>query len=182
VATAIELTALLNSESKWSIMPMRGHFNVSGINTVCSWITGYPYGVDFARGYPRYNIGEFTGVDLARDKQIDAMFTIAVDPGAHWPGKCLERMAEIPLIACDVYKTPTTELANLVLPGTHDGIECGASVYRMDQVPIYMRKIMDPLPGLKESNAVMLSELYDVILKKKGIDRIGFPAKATGEA
>ncbi|HMF29771.1 MAG TPA: formylmethanofuran dehydrogenase subunit B [Candidatus Lokiarchaeia archaeon] len=181
VATAIELTALLNSEAKWSIMPMRGHFNVSGINTVCSWITGYPYGVDFSRGFPRYNVGEFTAVDLLRDKQVDAMFSIAVDPGAHYPGKCVERMAEIPLIACDVYRTPTTELANLILPGTHDGIECGAGVYRMDQVPMYMRKVVDPLPGLKASNAVMLEELYDVILRKKNMKRIGSPTEIGGE-
>ena len=173
VASAIELTALLNSESKWSIMPLRGHFNVSGINVVACWITGYPYGIDFARGYPRFNVGEFTGVEMLRDKQVDAMFSIAVDPGAHWPQKCLERMAEIPLIACDVYKTPTTELANLILPGTHDGIEAEASVYRMDSVPILMRKVVDPLPGLRPSNAVMLEELLEVILRKKNMHRIG---------
>ncbi len=173
VATAIELTAQLNSEAKWSIMPLRGHFNVSGINIVACWITGYPYGIDFARGYPRFNVGEFTGVEMLRDKQVDAMFSIAVDPGAHWPQKAVERMAEIPLIACDVYRTPTTELANLILPGTHDGIEAAASVYRMDSVPIYMRKIVDPHPGLKFSNAVMLEEWLEVILRKKGMKRIG---------
>ncbi len=166
VASAIELTSLLNSEAKWSIMPLMGHFNVKGVTEVASWITGYPFAIDFARGYPRYNVGEFSTVEVLRDKQVDAMLAIAADPGAHLSQKCVEHMTEIPLIAVDVYKTPTTELANLVLPGTHDGIECVASVYRMDGVPLQMRKVKDPPAGLKPSNAVMMEELCEVIEKK----------------
>ncbi len=168
IQAAIELTALLNDHSKWNIMPLRGHYNVSGLNVVCSWVTGYPYAVDFSRGYPRFNVGEYTTIDTLRTKQIDAMFSIAIDPGAHLPQKCIQRMAEIPLIACDIHPTPTTELANLIIPGTHDGIEAEASSYRMDCVPIHMKKVIDPPEGCMESNAYFLQKLVEIVEKKVG--------------
>ncbi|MBN2154186.1 MAG: formylmethanofuran dehydrogenase subunit B [Candidatus Lokiarchaeota archaeon] len=168
VAAAIGLTQDLCNITKFQIMPLRGHYNVAGLNQVLSWLTGYPYGVNFARGFPRYNIGEFTGVDMLRRKEVDAMLNIAADPGAHMPQKSVQHMAEIPLIACDIHPTPTTELANLIIPGTHDGIECEASCYRMDGIPIHLRKIVDPPEGCKPSNAHWLQELVQVVEKKLG--------------
>ena len=50
VRNAIELTEELNRHTKFTISPMRGHWNVYGSNEVFTWITGYPYAVDFARG------------------------------------------------------------------------------------------------------------------------------------
>jgi len=166
VAAAIQLVQLLNTESKWSIMPLRGHYNVTGLNMVLSWVTGYPYAVDFSRGFPRYNVGEYSTVEMLQRGQIDAMFCIAADPGAHLPQKCVEHMAKIPLIACDIHSTPTTELANLILPGTHDGIEAEASSYRMDAVPIHMKKVIDPPKGCMPSNAYWLNKLVQIIEKR----------------
>lgn len=166
ISAAIELTALLNSVSKWSIMPLRGHYNVTGLNVVLSWVTGFPYAVDFSRGYPRYNVGEYSSVEMLANGQIDAMFSIAVDPGDHMPQKSVEQMAKIPLIACDIHPTGTTELANLILPGTHDGIEAEASSYRMDGVPIFMKKVVNPPTGCMESNAFWLKKLTEIVKSK----------------
>ena len=172
VAAAIGLTQDLCNITKWQIMPLRGHYNVTGLNQVLSWMTGYPYGVNFARGFPRYNIGEFTAVDMLNRKEVDAMLSIAVDPGAHMPQQAVHRIAEIPLIACDIHPTPTTELANLIIPGTHDGIEAEASCYRMDSIPIHMRKVIDPPEGCKPSNAAWLEELIEIVEKKLGIPHV----------
>ena len=57
VDAALNLTRDLNQRTKFLIMPMRGHFNVTGVNIVFTWQTGYPYAVDFSHGYPRYNPG-----------------------------------------------------------------------------------------------------------------------------
>ena len=64
VDAAICLTRDLNARTKFAIMPMRGHFNVTGADTVFTWQTGYPYAIDFSLGYPRYNPGETTAVDV----------------------------------------------------------------------------------------------------------------------
>lgn len=166
ISSAIELTQLLNKWSKWSIMPLRGHYNVTGLNMVLSWVTGYPYAVDFTRGYPRYNVGEYSTVELLAEGQIDAMLSIAVDPGDHLPQKCVEQMAKIPLIACDIHPTGTTELANLIIPGTHDGIEAEASSYRMDGVPIHMKQVVKPPKGCMPSNAYWLKKLTELVKSK----------------
>ncbi len=55
VRNAIELTDELNRHTKFVISPMRGHGNVYGSNEVFTWMTGYPFAVDFARGIAFYN-------------------------------------------------------------------------------------------------------------------------------
>ncbi|MHC1586116.1 MAG: formylmethanofuran dehydrogenase subunit B, partial [Candidatus Hecatellaceae archaeon] len=72
VAAAIELIRDLNFKTKWLIIPMRGHHNVTGANKVLLWETGYPFAVDFSHGYPRYNPGETTAADLLARGEVDA--------------------------------------------------------------------------------------------------------------
>jgi formylmethanofuran dehydrogenase subunit B len=85
VDVAISLIRDLNMRTKFAIMPMRGHFNVTGANTVLTWQSGYPYAVDFSLGYPRYNPGETTVVDILLRKESDAALVIASDPASNFP-------------------------------------------------------------------------------------------------
>jgi len=71
------------------------------------------------------------------------MMVIASDPGAHFPQKALERMVEIPVIAIEPHRTPTTELADIIIPPAIVGIETEGTAYRMEGVPIRMRKVVD---------------------------------------
>jgi formylmethanofuran dehydrogenase subunit B len=54
----------MNRHTRWTAKPMRGHGNVTGADNVVSWQTGYPFGVNLGRGYPRFNPGEFTTSDV----------------------------------------------------------------------------------------------------------------------
>ena len=63
-AALLTLAAELNAFTKFVAMPMRGHGNVTGGDVVMRWTTGYPFGVNLCRGYPRFNPGEFSTVDL----------------------------------------------------------------------------------------------------------------------
>ncbi len=81
IEIAIALTRDLNRKTKFVISPMRGHFNVTGANVVFAWQTGYPYALDFSQGYPQYNPGEFTAIDLLRRGDNDATLVISSDPG-----------------------------------------------------------------------------------------------------
>lgn len=143
IDTAIQLVQDLNNYSKWTLIPMRGHYNVTGFNQVCTWETGYPFCVDFADGSPRYNPGETGSNDVLQSKEADSMMVIASDPGAHFPQKALQRMAEIPVIAIEPHRTPTTEMADIIIPPAIVGMEAAGSAYRMEGVPIRMRKVVD---------------------------------------
>ncbi|NVM29806.1 MAG: formylmethanofuran dehydrogenase subunit B [Candidatus Helarchaeota archaeon] len=161
IDNAINLVRDLNSYTKWIISPMRGHYNVTGAGTVWTWQTGYPFAIDFARGHPRYNPGEFCANDVLVNGEADAALIIASDPGAHFPAVSVAHLAKIPTIAIEPHVTPTTELAELILPPSIVGVEEEGTAYRMDHVPIKLRKVVDA-PGDCLSDV----EILERILKK----------------
>lgn len=143
VRNAIELVDELSRHTKFTITPMRGHWNVYGANEVFTWMTGYPYAVDFSRGTSFYNPGETSGIDILARKECDAMFIVGSDPGAHMPRKCLEQMSEIPVILLDPYINCTSVFAEVQIPVAITGIETGGTAYRMDGIPLRTKKIID---------------------------------------
>jgi len=143
IVNAIQFTRAAHLFGKWSIMPMRGHYNVTGFNQVCCWQTGFPFSVDLTRGYPWYNPGETSSTDLLARGDCDSALIIASDPGAHFPGAALRHLAKIPVIQIDPFANPTTEFADVIIPSTISGIESPGGVYRMDNIPLRLRKILD---------------------------------------
>ncbi len=148
IDNAICLIRDLNEYTKWVLTMMRGHYNVSGANQVFTWTTGYPYALEFTRGYPRYNPGEASATDLLMRGWCDALFVIASDPGAHFPQKAVERMAEIPVVCVDPEWTPTAELSDVYVPVAIAGVEVEGTAYRMDSVPLKLRKVVEPPEGV----------------------------------
>jgi formylmethanofuran dehydrogenase subunit B len=165
VRNAIELTEELNRHTKYTISPMRGHWNVYGSNEVFTWITGYPYAVDFARGIAFYNPGETTSVDVLRRGECDACLVVASDPGAHFPKACAEHLARIPTIQVDPYTNATTHLSRIQIPVAVTGIDAEGTAYRMDGVPIRTRTLFrSDYP----SDTEVLERLYALVKEAKG--------------
>jgi formylmethanofuran dehydrogenase subunit B len=148
IDAAIRLIQDLNSYTKWTMMPMRGHYNVSGANKTSTWVTGYPYAVDFARGYPRFQPGEYTAVDMLARGEADALLNIAADPVAHFPRAAVAHLMKIPVINIDPKNNMTSEVAEVNIPAAIAGIECDGAATRMDGLPLYLRKVIDPPEGI----------------------------------
>lgn len=140
---ALDLVRELNEYTKFAINPMRGHFNVTGANAVMSWTTGYPFGVNFSRGYPVYGPGEYTAIDVLAREESDSALIIASDPGAHFPASASGYLEDIPTILIDPKKNATTPFADVVIPSATVGIDCRGTAYRMDKVPLELDKIID---------------------------------------
>ncbi|MDN7024192.1 formylmethanofuran dehydrogenase subunit B [Methanoculleus sp. FWC-SCC1] len=158
VRCAIQLVDELNRHTKFTLTPMRGHWNVNGTNQTFSYLTGFPYGVDFSRGIPYYNPGETTAVDMLSKKEADACLIIGADPGAHLPRRCVEHLAAIPTIVIDPYISLSTALAEIHIPVACVGIETEGIGYRMDSVPLRMKKVIDAdLPTDEQVLSGMLS-------------------------
>ena len=141
-SAAFLLVRALNRHTKFALMPMRGHGNVSGVDNVLAWQTGYPFGANFSLGYPRFNPGEYTVVDVFSRGEADAALVVAADPVASLPGKAARRMAEIPTIALDTHESETTKVAKIVFITATAGIHAEGTIYRMDNIPIHMRKVL----------------------------------------
>jgi formylmethanofuran dehydrogenase subunit B len=137
------LVSDLNQHAKTIMIPMRGHYNVTGFGQVAAWETGYPMAIDFARGVPYYNPGETGANDVLVRKEVDSMIAAAADPGAHFPQDSLKYMAKIPVIQIDPYANPTTELSDVVIPTAVVGVECEGTAYRMDGVSLRMKKLIE---------------------------------------
>jgi formylmethanofuran dehydrogenase subunit B len=144
----ITLVSEINEYTRFSIMPMRGHANVNGCNQVLSWQAGYPLAVNFNRGYPRFNPGEFSVVDMLKRKDVDAALIIATDPGAHLPQFAVRYLQSIPTILLEPTITLSTSWANVVIPVAPAGIGAEGTYYRMDNVPLRLKKLVDfPYPS-----------------------------------
>lgn len=135
----LALATDLNEHTHFVAKPVRGHGNVTGADNVVTWQTGYPMAVNLSRGYPRFNPGEFTTVDLLARNEADAALIIASDPGANFPKAAIEHLGRIPTIVLDPKPTYTTELAKVAFTTATYGINTGGTVYRMDDVPITLR-------------------------------------------
>ena len=141
--TALRLVRDLNDHTKFSIIPMRGHYNVAGANDVMTWCTGYPYAVNFSKSYPVYNPGEFSAVDVLARGECDTALIIASDPVAHFPAQASEHLVRIPTIVIDPKINLTSLIAKIVIPSAIAGIECDGTAYRMDGVPLRLKKVID---------------------------------------
>jgi formylmethanofuran dehydrogenase subunit B len=133
----------MNAYTRFVAKPMRGHGNVTGADNVVSWQTGYPFGVNLSRGYPRFNPGEYTTADTLARGEADAAMIIASDPMSNFGQAARERLAAIPYIALDPKETPTTRAATVAFTTATYGINVAGTVYRMDDVPIPLRPAFD---------------------------------------
>lgn len=168
IEIAISLVRDLNAKTKFLIMPMRGHFNVTGANVVSAWQSGYPYGVDFSLGYPRYNPGETTCMDVLIREEHDASLVIAADPGANFPKKAIENMVKHPLIVIDPHMNATAMLGDIVFPSAFVGIEVEGTAYRMDHVPLPLKKVVEPPKGILSDEEILIKILKEVrVIKSK---------------
>ena len=162
IDAAISLVRDLNQRTKFLIMPMRGHFNVAGANVVFTWQTGYPFAVDFSQGYPQYNPGETSVIDILCREEADAGLVIASDPVAHFPKKAAQNLVKNPLIVIDPQTTPTSLMADVVFPSTFVGIETEGTAYRMDHVPLPLKKIVEPPSNCLPDVEILQRILHEV--------------------
>jgi formylmethanofuran dehydrogenase subunit B len=147
----LALAAELNAFTKFVTMPMRGHGNVTGSDMVMRWTTGYPFGVNMCRGFPRYNPGEFSTVDLLVRGDNDAALILGADPGATMPQPAIDHLARIPTIVLDPKITHTSRLARVHITTAATGISAAGTVYRMDEVPLPLRPALQaPYPTDEE--------------------------------
>ncbi|TAJ45218.1 formylmethanofuran dehydrogenase subunit B [Methanofollis fontis] len=145
---AIMLTKDLNEHTKAAIMPMRGHYNVTGSGEVMGWQFGYPFSIDLSRGFARYNPGDSSSNDLLRRGEVDAVFVLGSDPGAHFPFSSVKKIWDLPSVCVEPHYTPTTAVSKLHVPVAFVGVEVGGCAYRMDAVPIHCRKVAEPPEGV----------------------------------
>jgi formylmethanofuran dehydrogenase subunit B len=164
-AALLALARDLNRFTRFLAKPMRGHGNVTGADNVVSWSTGYPFAVNFARGYPRFNPGEFTTVDLLARGEADAALIISADPAANFPQVAIEHLKRIPTVVLDPFLSETAKIARVAITTAVYGINVPGTVYRMDDVPIRLRPA---LPSRYPSDEEVLKRIVRRVRELSG--------------
>lgn len=131
------------AHSKFLTLPMRGHYNVVGSGNTMCWQTGYPFAVNFGRGYPQFNPGEFSVVDLLVRREPDVALIVSAEPMDHLPYEAAKHLENIPTIVLDPRETLTTKIAKVVIPVKHAGISVEGTAYRMDHIAIKMQAVLE---------------------------------------
>lgn len=136
VAALLKLVAELNDVTRFTARRMRLQGDVSGADNVMCWHTGYPFGVDMSRGFPRYNPGEYTANELLSQRNTDACLFVGAETVRFFSESARQHLESIPTIVLDypgaeLAFTPTVRFTTGVY-GVH---EQGVS-YRMDNVPV----------------------------------------------
>ena len=162
----LALTRDMNQHTRFTCKPNRGHGNVTGADNVVTWRTGYPFGVNLGRGYPRFNPGEYTASDVLGRGEADAAMIIASDPMGNFSQPARDHLKSIPYIALDPKETLTTRHAEVAFSVATYGINVPGTVYRMDDVPIPLRPAFDsPHP----SDLEVLNGIEKRVRELKGI-------------
>ncbi|MGL6072755.1 MAG: formylmethanofuran dehydrogenase subunit B [Fimbriiglobus sp.] len=156
VEALLRLVTELNNYTRFYARRMRRYGDVAGADSVLAWQTGYPFGVNFARGYPRYNPAEFTGPEMLERQEVDAALILGSETVSGFSEAALDHLRSIPTVLLDspdrrANFAPTVKFTTAVY-----GIHRPGTVYRMDEVPIPLRVL---LPSDYPSDAEVLESL-----------------------
>ena len=139
----LRLVAELNAHTRFVARRLRIPGDVSGADSVLCWQTGFPFGVNFATGYPRYNPGEFTAEDLLCRGEVDACLLVGAESISGWTSQSRRALTSIPTILLDIPQAPTAVTPSVRITTAVYGIHAPGTIYRMDEVPLPLRKLCD---------------------------------------
>ncbi len=142
VAALLKLVAELNAVTRFTARRMRLQGDVSGADNVLCWQTGYPFAVDFSRGYPRYNPGEFSANDALERGDVDLCVLVGGETVPYLSERARERLMSIPVIVLDYPNVPLSFTPQVRFTTAVYGLHAAGTVYRMDNVPIPLRKLV----------------------------------------
>ncbi|QDS96852.1 formylmethanofuran dehydrogenase subunit B [Adhaeretor mobilis] len=142
IEALLQLVTELNDHTRFIARRMRIPGDVSGADSVLTWQTGFPFGVNLARGYPRYNPGEYTAGSLLERKEVDAVVIVGSEGVAKLSPSEQEYLKTVPTIVLDYPGRecsfqPTVQFTTGVY-----GLHYEGTAYRMDEVPIPLRAVL----------------------------------------
>ena len=133
------LTREMNGVTRFVVTSVGARGNPIGADNAVAWQTGFPFAVNFNRGYPRYSPGEYTITESLRRGEIDAALVIGADPLTQLPADAAARLRKFPLVVIGSQPSATRDAAQIAFATATYGIHTPGTVYRLDGVPLRLR-------------------------------------------
>jgi formylmethanofuran dehydrogenase subunit B len=142
VEALLRLVTDLNRHTRFYARRMRIPGDVAGADSVLCWTTGFPFSVNLARGYPRYNPGEYSANEVLERGEADACLLVGSEGVPALSEAAQAMLRRIPTIILDYPTescsfTPTVSFATAVY-----GVHQTGTAYRMDETPIPLRVVL----------------------------------------
>ncbi|MCE9532634.1 MAG: formylmethanofuran dehydrogenase subunit B, partial [Planctomycetes bacterium] len=142
VEALLQLVTDLNAHTRFYARRLRRLGDVAGADSVLTWQTGYPFAVNFALGYPRYNPGEWSAPEMLARGEVDACLFVGSETIAEFPAEAIEHLRRIPVIALESPATETAVPVEVRFTTAVYGVHRPGTAYRMDEVPIPLRVLL----------------------------------------
>ncbi len=141
----LELVQLINIKQKKgriSIMMLGGHYNMAGFDHVALSVCGKNHSLQFLNN--QLIESKETIVSKIENEDFDCSIIVGTDPISHLPWQLSKKLMAKPLILIDNKQSATSYVADIVIPSAITGIESGGLAYRLDHIPIELKKIIKP--------------------------------------
>lgn len=142
VENLLRLTEELNAFTRFHARRMRIYGDVTGADNVLCWQTGYPFSVNLARSYPRYNPGEYSADELLARGEVDACLLIGTETLPQFSAEAIAHLRTIPLITLDYPASNAIVTPKVRFTTAPYGLEAAGCAYRMDEIPIPLKAIL----------------------------------------
>ena len=151
----VTLTQALNGPTRAALCSLRAGGNRVGAESVLTWQTGYPLGVDYSRGYPRYrpDARGISGIVSGATRAALLVGSLVLDEPAQ------TALSEVSTIVIGPRASEAQLGTSITIDTGIAGIHESGTAYRMDEVPLELRA---PLTGPRSATEVLL-ELNEAI-------------------
>ena len=138
----IQMINLKQEKGRISVVMMGGHFNMVGFDQVSLSIYGKNVSLQFNNKELIEN--NDTIVSKLNNDDFDCSIIVGTDPISHFPSQLSKKLMSKPIILIDNKKSATFFIADVIIPSTITGIESAGLAYRLDHIPIKLKKIVNP--------------------------------------
>jgi formylmethanofuran dehydrogenase subunit B len=142
VEALLRLVDELNDHTRFTARRLRIPGDVAGADAALCWLTGFPFAVNMARGYPRYNPGEYSANELLERGEVDAGLLVGSEACVDLSARARQTLDRIPTIALDYPHIASPINATVRITTAIYGIHAAGTAYRMDEIPIPLRRLM----------------------------------------
>ena len=144
----VTLAQALNAPTRCALSTLRGGGNRSGADAVLTWQTGFPFAVDFARGYPTYH-PRAGAAALLDGGEVDVALVIGTP--ASLPVPVATGLTRVPSVVIGPRASAAPFQPAVAVDTGVAAIHEGGTAFRMDDVPLPLR------PSLEGARAAVVT-------------------------
>lgn len=161
----IALTQALNGPTRAALSSLRAGGNRVGAEAVLTWQTGYPFAVTYRDGVPRYTPSNRGLARLANPMQgaDDVGAALIVGSTAGLSADALAAITRTPTVVIGPRASEIAPTPALAIDTGIAGIHEAGTAYRMDDVPLPLRAVLD---GPRDT-ATVLTDLRRAVTMRR---------------